>query len=234
MKGGRKEEAKIYEALSSNVRREILDLLLAYGQMDLKEISEKIGLREITVRHHISILEQSGLIESFERSKGTPGRPKRYYRVVNKFWNLSIPKRQYALLSHFLLENVIKMEGEKVAIALMKEMGKIMGKEIIRRATIENGVEEWGFNQIAKYVIPKLEDWGCIPKVIELKENKISIQLFNCVFYELAKAFIGIVCEGHKEFFQTIADVIGNCEVELKSCIAEGDKTCITEIRLRE
>ncbi len=227
----RQEESKIYRALSSDVRREILELLLTYGQMDLKEISEKTNLKEITVRHHLSILEQSGLIESFEVSRGAPGRPRRYYRVVNKFWNLSIPKRQYELLSRFLLENIIEKEGREAAKALMRRIGEKMGRELIQRVKLESGVDKWSFEEVVRYVIPLLEEMGSIPRVREVNDNKITVEMYNCIFYEVARAFPGVVCEGHKALFRVIGEAIGDCVVEMKSCMAEGGKTCITELK---
>lgn len=53
----------IFKALSSEIRIEILELLVKHNSLNLNEIAEKIGLTNGAITMHIKKLEESGLIE---------------------------------------------------------------------------------------------------------------------------------------------------------------------------
>lgn len=55
---------KIFKALSSEIRIEILELLAKHNSLNLNEIAEKIGLTNGAITMHIKKLEESGLIET--------------------------------------------------------------------------------------------------------------------------------------------------------------------------
>ena len=58
-------------------RESIVQILKKRGQATVDELSRELGLTSVTVRHHIEILRQEGVVDSPEplRRSG-PGRPR--------------------------------------------------------------------------------------------------------------------------------------------------------------
>jgi len=224
------ESMLIYKALSTDARWRILDILSSEGPMDLKDISKKIGLKEVTVRHHLLIMERAGLIESYESGEGLPGRPRRYYRVVKKYRNIGVPKRQYALLAKHLIESFIELNGKESLVRIMREMGERIADELLEEIKAKKGSDKLELDDLQKYVIPMLDSLGCVPSITEISENVIKFKMNNCIFYELSKAYPRIICERHKSFFQKLGDELGKYEAVSEKCLAEGDDFCITAL----
>jgi len=70
-------EGNIHKALSSPMRREII-IFLGTGRKYLSEIANHIKKTPQTVDFHLSILENSGLVESVEEEG------KKYYELKNR------------------------------------------------------------------------------------------------------------------------------------------------------
>ncbi|MFQ6068130.1 MAG: ArsR family transcriptional regulator [Candidatus Bathyarchaeia archaeon] len=92
-------------ALSSTSRVEILKLLYKKS-FSVEEIAKELGLKPITIRHHLQYLSEAGLIEAFEKREGSVGRPKVYYKVTKTPQTFSFPKRYYLRLSRFLINGM--------------------------------------------------------------------------------------------------------------------------------
>ena len=59
-----KESLPLFKALSSDVRVNILDILVQYKQLNMNELSEKLDLTNGAVTMHIKKLEECGLIKT--------------------------------------------------------------------------------------------------------------------------------------------------------------------------
>lgn len=72
---------RICRALASNLRMEMLNLLAA-KPMTVDELAVALGLKPITIRHHLETLMRSGMVEEFEAVRGRPGRPSIRFRLA--------------------------------------------------------------------------------------------------------------------------------------------------------
>mgnify|MGYP001772999207 CR=1 FL=1 len=54
--------SKIAKALSDETRCKIFELIARSKEISCKEITEKIGLRQPTISHHLKVLQESGLV----------------------------------------------------------------------------------------------------------------------------------------------------------------------------
>ncbi len=54
--------SKVAKALSDETRCKIFELIAKSREISCKEITEKIGLRQPTISHHLKILHESGLV----------------------------------------------------------------------------------------------------------------------------------------------------------------------------
>jgi len=225
------EEIRVYGSLSAEGRWHILHAISTQGPLSLKELSKKVGLKEITIRHHVRILEHAGLIKSFDAGKGVPGRPERLYKIVDKHIALGFPKRQYELLSRHLMESLVAREGREGAVSVLMRVGQELGKKLLEEISIRHGVKQLDVNGFCRYILPELESMGSSPTVVSKSNEEIVVKVSNCVFWELAKAYPGVICEGHKAFFRVMAEALGNFKSELKECMAEGHDSCIQSLK---
>ncbi|CUS97790.1 ArsR/SmtB family transcription factor [Candidatus Chrysopegis kryptomonas] len=54
--------SKVAKALSDETRCKIFELIARSKEISCKEITEKIGLRQPTISHHLKTLQESGLV----------------------------------------------------------------------------------------------------------------------------------------------------------------------------
>lgn len=76
------DENKIFLALKSNTRREILKLL-ASEPMYLTQISTRLDLGQQAIFRHLQKLEEAGLLDS-QFQKAGQGAPRRYYQIARQ------------------------------------------------------------------------------------------------------------------------------------------------------
>jgi predicted ArsR family transcriptional regulator len=225
------KDEEAYKALSIKPRRFILDLLVTCGPLDLDELSRKTNLKTITLRHHMRILENAGLVESFLEERGSPGRPKQYYKIANRYMNLGFPQRQYQLLAQLLLESLIDKKGEKYAATLLREIGEKMGENMMRNLSLQHRIQQWNEEKFCTHVLSELEKMGCYPSITRTPEGDLVIKIFNCIFYEISKLSPKTLCEGHAAYFRSISRCLGNYDVKLEDCIIDGDRCCTTVLK---
>ncbi len=226
------DEIKAHKALAAKPRVQILNILTLHGAVDLETLSERLGLKPITLRHHIKALETANLIETAEAGRTAVGRPKQTYRLAEQYINLTFPKRQYELLAQHLLEDKIEKDGLEGASSTFRSMGAKMAKRMMTNLSSLYDVERWNFDNLTRYVVPELERLGSRP-VVNKSSKELVIKTTNCIFFEFSKAYPKVVCEGHKAFLETFAHALGECVVSREACLAEGDDQCIWVLRKR-
>ena len=83
------ERMDVFKAVSVRARLRIAELL-SVKPMGVDELSQELGIKPITVRHHIEVLRRTGMIEeSQEHPYGKVGRPLALFKITN-----SILRRQ--------------------------------------------------------------------------------------------------------------------------------------------
>lgn len=56
--------SKIAKALADETRCKIFELIARSGEISCKEITERIGLKQPTISHHLKTLQESGLVNA--------------------------------------------------------------------------------------------------------------------------------------------------------------------------
>ena len=222
-----------YKALSIKVRRKILDLLMTCGPLDLEECSKIIGIKPITVRHHIRILEQAGLIESFTLGREAPGRPRRYYKVIKRFVNLGFPVRRFDLLSQQALSALISKTDAKEAERLLKVEAERLGREMLKDLTIKHEVKTWNLENLKKFIIPVLEQMGSYPSIKENSDKTLNLNFFNCIFYEVSKRFHPLICCVHEAFLKPMMEAAGYVKESHDSYLVKDADYCSIKFKLK-
>lgn len=97
--------AAILEIMSNETRRKILTIL-SEEPMYFNQLARKINIGQQAILRHISALEKSGILESYEEksSLGAPNR--RYYKVRTTFsLNVSLTKNSLSIVSREIVES---------------------------------------------------------------------------------------------------------------------------------
>ncbi|MFB6208416.1 MAG: ArsR/SmtB family transcription factor [Candidatus Nanohaloarchaea archaeon] len=125
------EKAK---ALENNVRAKILDML-ADEEMTIEEIREELDRRgedkaETTVRHHVNVLKDAGMVE-IARLEETGGATQKYYKSNTRIFSYDLPENaENDLAKAFettrntlndLIQQLIEDHGEEIE-AVAREM----------------------------------------------------------------------------------------------------------------
>jgi predicted ArsR family transcriptional regulator len=226
-------KVEVFKALSSESRWDILKILSA-GTMSVNELSSELTLKPITVRHHLQSLVHAGLVEAFEHTDGSPGRPSYRYRVTRNSTILSFPKREYLLLLNMVFQGLGSSLGFDEAKNLLYQMGENMGKEIIRQLETENGIVDWTpevFNDV--FIKGYLMESQTYPETFTIDRNEISYRTSNCLFYEVAKENPELVCNGlDSGFHDGVINALGvGVTGERTHCMGHDDDSCDYIIR---
>ncbi len=91
-------------------RQQILDYLRLHRDASVKDLGRLLGLTATGVRQHLNILEQEGLVASFEQ-RGKVGRPPLRYTLTSQ-GDATFPK-QYDALANALLDEVRACYGSE-------------------------------------------------------------------------------------------------------------------------
>jgi len=221
-------EAEAYRALSSKSRLEILKYLYR-KPMSVEEISEKLGLQPITIRHHLQSLVEAGFIEAFEERAGSVGRPKIYYKMVKEPPLVGYPKRRYLVLSNAVINTLRFMLGETQAKKILRKAGFEMGEHTIKRLESENEIRDWSLRAYEQFFVKNyLEDMGAEPEIVDASDKKIVYRLHNCLFFEIAIKMPEIMCDTlHDSFHEGLVKAMGkNVTINRLTCMSKGDPYC--------
>ncbi len=215
-------------AMSSRSRLKILRLL-ATKDMTADQIADKLSLKTITVRHHLNMLNQIGMIAEAGEERRKVGRPVVKYRVTQKPMSIEFPRRHYEILSEILLQSLIRALGREKAKVTLRQMGREFGANLARNMTAKYGVEKWNMKALKEYLVEKhLDEMGAAPEMVEATDRSVKFKMHNCVLSELAKEHPDLVCEGFDDglFDAIIKGTIGKADVKQTKCIAHGNPYC--------
>lgn len=221
-------ERKVYEALSSVSRLEILKLLYK-KPLSVEEIAEGVKLQPITVRHHLQELEEAGFIESYEEKKGSVGRPKIFYRFAKEPVVVGYPRRRYLALSGFMIKALQTLVGEKRASSLLRSVGKDMGEDVVSEIESKHNVKNWSMETFKNVFIKQyLEESGAEPEIIKADNNSVTYRMHNCLFLELALKMPELMCDAlHESFDKGVSDAMGGkLKIVRLTCQGHGDPYC--------
>ena len=184
-------ETAVHQALSNPVRMQLVTVLRATGGgLDVRDLAEEAGLHVNTVRAHLNVLAEAGLVESEPEERDRPGRPRHVYHATPTADD-ALGGGSYRFLAEVLagyLASAVedpKRASEQAGEAWGHYM--VEGPEPFRRVAPEDGVDrlmellaELGF-------APELEPDAADPRVL----------LRRCPFLDVAKEHQDVVCSVH-------------------------------------
>jgi predicted ArsR family transcriptional regulator len=221
-------KSEVFKALSSDSRWEILNAL-ADEPKDINEIADWVGLKAITIRHHLSSLTQAGLVEPLPERKGSVGRPTTLYRITGDNIRVSFPQRDYLLLNQIIVGGLPSILGNEAAKDALFRIAAKAGFDYVENLAFENNLEQWTLDIFKRlFVEGLLDQMGTKPEVVSMSEDELVFQERNCLFFELAKVNPELVCNALDQgFHDGVVKALGpDYEGERLKCMGHGDPYC--------
>lgn len=118
-----------------NTKDRILNQVLLLQKASIAQLSEKLAISEISVRHHLMNLEAEGFLVSEEERHGV-GRPRFIYRLTEKGYQDA--PNDYLRLSDQVLTTMKRVLGTDTILELFKQIGRDLAENYTSSLTSPN------------------------------------------------------------------------------------------------
>jgi predicted ArsR family transcriptional regulator len=177
-----------YRALADPSRARILDELAAGELLDTRELAARVGLHVNTVRVHLGVLADAGLVAAETLPPQGRGRPRLAYRSVGE--TPGEGGRRYRLLAEILTTLVARYGGE--ATAQLEEIGEAWGRHLVDSPPPSAELSD---AEAVEGLLALLAEVGFQPELETGRRRRILMR--PCPFLELARRHQEVVCPIH-------------------------------------
>ena len=185
------QRAALHRALSDPLRARILELLQeAETPLDPRALATHLGLHENTVRSHLRVLAEAGLVSATREARTRPGRPRLLYEAAAE--PLEAPAlASYRLLAQILASSLTNSERDPSARA--EEAGRAWGAHLVRKPPPFTSISK---QETIDEVVRLHEQAGFRPELRRAKSGQ-EIVLKHCPFQEVATTYQSVICPVH-------------------------------------
>ncbi len=175
-------DAALHRALSDPSRVQILKVVQeAEVPLDARELGTRVGLHVNTVRSHLRVLAEAGLVSARREARTRPGRPRVLYEAPAEPLDAP-PPASYRLLAQILASSLAGSERDPSARA--EEAGRAWGAHLVDRPP--------PFTSISK----EKKEHGFSPELRRAPSGQ-EIVLKHCPFHEAATTYPTVICSLH-------------------------------------
>jgi predicted ArsR family transcriptional regulator len=186
-----RQGATLHRALSDPSRVRILEVLQeAEAPLDARELGARVGLHLNTVRSHLRVLAEAGLVSARREERTRPGRPRVLYEAAAE------PLDERALASYRLLAQILASYlagSERDPSARAEEAGRAWGAHLVRKPPPFTSISK---EETIDEVVRLHEQFGFRPELRRATSGR-EIVLKRCPFQEVATAYQAVVCPVH-------------------------------------
>lgn len=229
--------------LDSPVRREIVDLLANLPTipddgghlpaLTAADLAHHIGLHVTTVRFHLDLLVQGGLLESEFRS-GRVGRPRKVYRFKPGSLTPASPTEAYQALAELLAESWNASEDGRPLSP--EQAGRRWAQTHAEREPgdeVPAGSPGAWLGKVGR-TVDMLGRWGYTPELRTTDQGRTAeLTLVDCPFLALAQTNPEVVCGVHQGLLRGAMDAIGEADTEVGLRPFVGPGRCLATITTR-
>ncbi len=206
------------DLVSSDTRRELLQLVKRRGSLSLDEAMDALGMARTTVREHLLRLERKGLVARSTERSGR-GRPSLRYRMTPKA-KILFPSRDGELMGRVL--EFLDQEGAQELVARFFETYWQERTDRIRAELAAAGDDD--LETRLELLAAILAEEGFMPN-IERSGDGITVRECNCPFPESVKQ-TRLPCQLEAAFYEAIF----GAAVERSHYIPDGHPACTYEL----
>ena len=196
-------ESRIHRALSDPSRVRVLDALRSSrGPRDATELASAVGLHPNTVRTHLRVLAEAGLVSVTPEERHRRGRPRLVYAPTPTSTEV-VESAGYRLLAEILASHLAgsgQDSGEEAERA-----GRAWGRYLVDR---KPPFASSSADEDIQAVVDLLAEFGFDPS-IEPGDDGRTVLMQHCPFGEVADSYRKIVCSVHLGLMQGALDELG-------------------------
>jgi predicted ArsR family transcriptional regulator len=186
------DDALVHRALSNRVRTRILTTLRDSDEpLRVRTVASQLQLHINTVRGHLGVLEEAGLVASKAEQPRGPGRPQTIYWATDQAQRL--PDRNgYRFLAEILAGYIgaSSRNGAKAG----EKAGTAWGRHLVDRPVPFQALSaEQGIDKL----VHLLDEMGFSPTLDTDAEDGPRIELRRCPFLAVVKEHQDVVCSVH-------------------------------------
>lgn len=184
-------ERRLHRALGHPSRARILAILHDFGDpLDAHQLAERIGLHANTVRSHLHMLEEVGLVSSRSEERVRPGRPRIVYEAVPSA-DFPTDAGGYRLLAQILASHLAETGGDPPTGA--EHAGRAWGRMLARRPLPDARISA---GEAVSDLVRLLDELGFQPQP-EADPDGYRVVMRRCPFGDVASGYEQVVCQVH-------------------------------------
>jgi predicted ArsR family transcriptional regulator len=169
----------------------ILEVLQeAEAPLDAPALGTRVGLHSNTVRSHLRILAEAGLVSASREERTHPGRPRVLYKAAAE------PTDERALASYRLLAQILASSlagSERDPSARAEEAGQAWGAHLVRKPPPFTPISK---QETIDEVVRLHEQYGFKAELRPAKSGQ-EIVLKRCPVQDVATTYQTIICSVH-------------------------------------
>ena len=198
----------------------ILNLLLE-GSKTAGEIADKLKIQKSAIRTHLESLQAEQSVISYFKIERL-GRPRKVYELTESGRELF--PRKYDLILSLILQKIESTEGHEYMKKIVESIADNMAHGIHDKIKKSSSSLEESV-RILNSVSNEMGFMSSFYKEDDNNSSTYSIVSRNCIVHKIAIEHQDAICHGfHDRLIQKSLDGKINAKVELKECIALGDK----------
>ena len=183
----------LHRALADPRRAELVTALEeALGALDASELGRRVGLHANTVRWHLGILEDAGVVTSHAEHRDTPGRPRRVWERAPD--GVSDAEDAHSALAEALVSVVAGLPTAEVDA---EAAGRAWGTRAVDGAVGEETAEG-----AVGALVRLLAERGFEPR-----RDGLEVSMHRCPYADLARRSPGVVCGMHRGLVEGVSTV---------------------------
>jgi predicted ArsR family transcriptional regulator len=162
----------------------------AEGPLDVRDLARGVGSHVSTVRLHLRVLAEAGLVSARREQRTRPGRPRVLYEAVADSLDDGA-FASYRLLAEMLASHLAGSEPDPSAGA--ERAGRAWGAHLVRRPPPFTSVSK---EDTVDQVVVLHEQLGFRPELKRARDGK-EVVLRRCPFEQVATAYQAVICPLH-------------------------------------
>jgi predicted ArsR family transcriptional regulator len=223
------DEVRIHRALSSEVRTRLLDHLRREPDLDAAALADRLDLHVNTVRTHLAVLDDAGLVHTSVEQRDRPGRPKVFYRaaVVEPAPAPLADDRGYRFLAGVLASYLDATTEDTAAAA--ERAGTAWGRFVVDRPPPFSELDP---DTAIERLLGMLREFGFEPALDDADTASPRVLLRRCPFLDVAREHQDVVCAVHLGLMRGALDELG-ADVEAEDLLPWATpEGCLSHLRV--
>ncbi len=193
----------------------VLNALKVWGRATVNQLADSVGVKPITVRHHLKTLSAEGLITA-EAERQHVGRPRHVYTLTEEAQSLFPHK--YHMLAERLLEQLKDALPPEMVETLLDQIAVAIAQDIGPK------LEQLSLEERLAAVAQILSSEGYMARW-ERDAGAIRVIEHHCPYYLISRDHPEICRIG-----ETLMRTVLHAEVAKDSCLIDGDECCTFRI----